>query len=169
MRVCPKCHERLEAVDVRGVRVDTCQTCAGIWFDAGELKQLRSSGPSAWVDLESRVAPRTEETTASPGHMMKTCPQCSLPMHAYRFLYNSNITLDECNQCGGIWVDDNELAAMAEYLAQAEKELSGLPKGMLTPEEMDRIASKARMSPHAVSGIGGLMSALRAVQRPPGP
>lgn len=149
--------------------MDVCTKCAGIWFDAGELKQLQSSGPSAWLDLESRVAPRTEETATSPGHVLKTCPQCSLPMHAYRFLYDSNITLDECNQCGGIWVDDNELSEMAEYLAKVQKESAGLPRGMLTPEEMDRIAAKARMSARAASGVGGVLSALRSItRRPPG-
>ncbi|MEP0767257.1 MAG: zf-TFIIB domain-containing protein [Fimbriimonadia bacterium] len=166
---CPKCHDRLEAVDIRGVRVDACPKCAGIWFDAGELKQLQASGPSAWVDLEARIAPRSEEAAVWPGHTMKVCPQCSLPMLAYRFLYDSNITLDECNGCGGVWVDDNELAAMAEFLERTEKELAGLPKTKLTPEEMDRIAAKARMSPRTASGIGGILSALRSITlRPPG-
>lgn len=106
----------------------------------------------------------------SPGHTMKVCPQCSVPMHAYRFLYNSNVTLDECMQCGGIWVDDNELAEMAEYLAQAEKEIAGLPKGMLTPEETQRIAARARINPRTASGIGGVLSALRSITlRPPAP
>ena len=40
---CPKCGADLRAESVRGVEVDRCGECRGLWLDAGELEKL--AGP----------------------------------------------------------------------------------------------------------------------------
>ena len=37
---CPKCGSELVEVEYRGVRIDKCIGCAGLWLDSGELEQL---------------------------------------------------------------------------------------------------------------------------------
>jgi hypothetical protein len=37
---CPKCGLELIPIDYKGVEVDKCSACAGVWLDAGELEQL---------------------------------------------------------------------------------------------------------------------------------
>ncbi len=37
---CPKCDGTLEGVVVEKVEIDVCNTCGGVWLDAGELEQL---------------------------------------------------------------------------------------------------------------------------------
>lgn len=37
---CPKCGSELVEVEFRGVRIDKCIGCAGLWLDSGELEQL---------------------------------------------------------------------------------------------------------------------------------
>ena len=40
-RLCPVCSQQpLESHTFRGVQIDVCPVCAGIWFDAGEVKLL---------------------------------------------------------------------------------------------------------------------------------
>lgn len=39
---CPKCGHDLTEVEFRGVKIDQCATCNGIWLDAGELELLGS-------------------------------------------------------------------------------------------------------------------------------
>jgi len=34
---CPKCGMELIEIDYKGVKVDKCSACEGIWLDAGEL------------------------------------------------------------------------------------------------------------------------------------
>ncbi len=34
---CPKCGMELIEIDFKGVKVDKCSACEGIWLDAGEL------------------------------------------------------------------------------------------------------------------------------------
>jgi len=37
---CPKCGHSLSEIEYRGVRIDRCGNCSGVWLDAGELEQL---------------------------------------------------------------------------------------------------------------------------------
>ena len=34
---CPKCGMSLIEIDYKGIKIDKCSSCSGIWFDAGEL------------------------------------------------------------------------------------------------------------------------------------
>jgi hypothetical protein len=35
---CPKCGMELIEIDYRGIKVDKCSECQGVWLDAGELE-----------------------------------------------------------------------------------------------------------------------------------
>lgn len=37
---CPKCGMKLAEIDYKGVKVDECSACRGIWLDAGELETV---------------------------------------------------------------------------------------------------------------------------------
>ena len=37
---CPKCGMELIEIDYKGIDVDNCSSCEGIWLDAGELEAI---------------------------------------------------------------------------------------------------------------------------------
>ena len=37
---CPRCDGSLLEADYEGIRIDVCDKCHGVWFDAGELAQV---------------------------------------------------------------------------------------------------------------------------------
>ena len=45
--VCPKCGGTLEEIEHRGVKVDRCQSCAGVYLDRGELDLLASTAEAS--------------------------------------------------------------------------------------------------------------------------
>ncbi len=45
---CAKCGAELKPIDIRGVTVDKCFSCGGIYLDDGELEQL--AGRAGWFD-----------------------------------------------------------------------------------------------------------------------
>jgi hypothetical protein len=45
---CPKCGADLTEIDFRGVKVDKCFACGGIYLDDGELEQL--VGRPGWFE-----------------------------------------------------------------------------------------------------------------------
>ena len=47
---CPKCDGKLVETDYEKVKVDVCDTCSGVWFDAGELAQVVDKNEdSGWL------------------------------------------------------------------------------------------------------------------------
>ena len=76
---CPACHaamvtETFEAHYGRGVAVDLCPACRGIWFDGLESLQLT---PGATLQLFGRFAAGT--AGASPSEAAR-CPRCRAPL-----------------------------------------------------------------------------------------
>jgi hypothetical protein len=45
---CPKCGSDLSEVEFRGVKVDKCFSCGGVYLDDGELEQL--VGRPGWFE-----------------------------------------------------------------------------------------------------------------------
>ena len=41
---CPKCGGELDEITFRGVKVDKCFACGGVYLDDGELEQLAGKG-----------------------------------------------------------------------------------------------------------------------------
>ncbi|MDX1764435.1 MAG: zf-TFIIB domain-containing protein [bacterium] len=51
---CPKCGMDLIEIDYRGIRVDKCSGCEGVWLDAGELEaisELEKGGLDKWFGV----------------------------------------------------------------------------------------------------------------------
>ena len=40
---CPKCGGQLEEIMFRGIGIDHCTSCDGVWLDSGELEKLAGS------------------------------------------------------------------------------------------------------------------------------
>lgn len=45
---CPKCGARLRHVVARGVTVEECPECLGLWLDHGELEQIAGAEQEGW-------------------------------------------------------------------------------------------------------------------------
>lgn len=45
---CPKCGSELDEITFRGVKVDKCLACGGVFLDDGELEQL--AGKPGWFE-----------------------------------------------------------------------------------------------------------------------
>lgn len=37
---CPKCGMELSEIDYKGIKIDKCFSCEGIWLDAGEMESI---------------------------------------------------------------------------------------------------------------------------------
>ena len=47
---CPKCDGKLVESDFENIKIDSCNKCNGVWFDAGELAQIVDKNEnSGWL------------------------------------------------------------------------------------------------------------------------
>lgn len=95
--VCPKCDTALFSLTFQSVEVDYCDSCRGVWLDAGELEEL--GGPTL-----SLLQLPADNLPAGKKHL---CPRCDAALHEVRA--PSNLTLDRCPQGHGLWFDAKEL------------------------------------------------------------
>lgn len=101
---------------VLGVELDRCDTCGGFWFDDGEVGALaphlarEQDVPDLDLNIvheKPKVVRRDEE---------RSCPRCQTTMRTFNYCYNSNIMLDRCGGCSGVWMDGGELQEVVTYV-----------------------------------------------------
>jgi Zn-finger nucleic acid-binding protein len=161
-RLCPVCQVSLVPQSHLGITIDVCPTCAGIWFDADELPRLREMDPAILPRLDHLYQPMVERYE---GAVERLCPKCRLPMYHYNYLYTSNITLDSCDQCGGVWVDHGELVKMDQLARDAHAmEIPPETKAKIAIAQMEAESKEAQ---ERARFWEGLFSFLRARPRFP--
>ena len=50
---CPKCGMELAEIEFRGIKVDRCVECKGIYFDGGEIEQVLSQSEGFLAKLQN--------------------------------------------------------------------------------------------------------------------
>lgn len=114
--VCPKCcQETLWAFDYEGIEVDFCDTCKGLWLDAGELAE--------YVEL-SKDLPDIEGALKTAKETDMPCPKCSGFLEEMEYAHGSGILIDRCNSCRGIFLDAGEIKDIEELSANLEHPFS---------------------------------------------
>lgn len=56
---CPLCGVPMREVNRRGVKIDVCPECRGVWLDGGELERLLE-GAETWEDEDFRARGRPD-------------------------------------------------------------------------------------------------------------
>lgn len=115
---CPACGHLLTQVHLANVTLDACRGgCEGIWFDYAELNRF---------DEKHELVP-TQLLVATPaGHaevdhsMRRNCPRClDTVMRRGPFTPTGTVEVDHCPQCGGYWLDAQELKRIREEFPTA--------------------------------------------------
>jgi len=115
---CPRCNGTLHAVEYDGQTVEVCPGCKGEWLHAGELQKLVEHHDEVFTakELESLDAVNKEIFTAEKDdHDELNCPVCkNIRMEHFNYGDTSGIILHKCSECGGIWMDKDQLQKVEE-------------------------------------------------------
>lgn len=121
---CPACKNTLREKNVRGMTVDLCYGgCGGIWFDAMELERVSVSAPAA-TTLHSiwQIPTSSNVKQVEP----RVCPRCPNQVLDRKWFSDSQqVEIDQCKNCGGIWLDAGEFSRIYEEV-KADRETSPL-------------------------------------------
>jgi len=112
---CPKSHDSLESVDVGGIRIERCPRCEGLWFDRDELRVLKDredNGDYEWLHVDlwkdmDKFRARRQQRYA--------CPKDATPLTTVHY-GESNVVVDVCSKCQGVWLDKEEYREIIRYL-----------------------------------------------------
>ena len=111
---CPRCGAELRTEDYKGIEVDRCAGCQGLWLDYSELDQLEDvaldedevKGTLIYSDRKSEIS----------------CPKCAGPMETFSYR-GWNLELDLCKKGHGFWLDHGEEERVLELMEQRIKDL----------------------------------------------
>ena len=93
---CPRCWVKADRVVRKGIEIDICPKCKGIWVDTKELKKLINN-PELHKHLTKYVGIESKSSLV--------CPRCGGLMNLE---YAENVEVDVCLSCKGIWLDKGE-------------------------------------------------------------
>jgi len=111
---CPVCKEPMITLELENVEIDYCQSCEGIWLDAGELEMLLggSEHTESFVKSFTKSGSLTEKE--------RRCPICLKKMEK---VLAGDVLIDRCKKGDGLWLDGGELQQILEKakLDEADK------------------------------------------------
>lgn len=123
---CPRDRAVLvEATYEADIAVDECPKCQGRWLDHGELERIQEtverdhgralSERTEWSNLAYDVA-RDMSEAALP------CPECGEDMERQEYARTSQVVIDVCPECRGVWLDQGELERLEVFFERAHGE-----------------------------------------------
>jgi len=120
---CPRC-QSVASVEVHKVpqtgatlEIDICRGCRGLWLDGSEVAlAFRALGSRIDQLREAFVAGSAPRSSTGIGR----CPRCASTMVDLPYF---DLPLDLCTSCYGLWIDGDEMQA----LARTADRQAGLP------------------------------------------
>ncbi|MBN2020361.1 MAG: rhomboid family intramembrane serine protease [Sedimentisphaerales bacterium] len=116
---CPVCSNNLRVICRGSTAVNTCVNCGGIWFDRDELlpfvKDLSDKHPFS-PEEPTFFRPRDVNDLSRLDEERRICPRCQCTMKKVDYCADSNIFIDRCPNCRGVWTDYGEARRIARYL-----------------------------------------------------
>jgi Zn-finger nucleic acid-binding protein len=88
---------------------------------------LKEHNEIPYAKIKSRKKPGSADSISEPS---RTCPRCSQPMTKFNYAYDSNILLDKCASCEGLWAEAEELYRLAVF-KRGNPKLDALGKALV--------------------------------------
>lgn len=105
---CPRTGALLSRVRIGGIDTDCCEDCGGLWLDRFELAKLQGAGNPFGDALAAHLA-QFPMPLIDPSQRL-ACPRHpSVTMLRRMHSRGVPVEIDECPECGGVWLDAAEL------------------------------------------------------------
>jgi Zn-finger nucleic acid-binding protein len=110
---CPNCGFELRHQTFKGVDIDRCSECAGIWLSAPDLESFEDRDFQE-AEIEGATLHEREESKL-------LCPDCRHRMHVFNYKYY-DLRLEFCPK-HGYWIDPAEEKRVMQFMDKEAKAL----------------------------------------------
>ncbi len=116
---CPACAGTLQPRAFFDAEPYICDSCEGIWFERGlvprVLRSIIASGKAGEETVKEAFGRKAEPLDART-QSRRECPVCHAPLEPFNYMYDSNVVIDKCASCGGMWTDKDEIFRIARHV-----------------------------------------------------
>lgn len=170
---CPSCELEMREYDVGDLLVDICSQCGGVWFDSGELKPFMNLALTERKDIPygEYSEPGDHLPPDELEDALLDCPRCGSPLEKFNYAYDSNILLERCSDCEGLWSDRDSVGELASFLKgdpKADRLHAAMLRFNLASERFRNGVKAAKYLSRVTSGSGGGIPALPPLPKPRG-
>ncbi|NND98443.1 MAG: zf-TFIIB domain-containing protein [Pirellulaceae bacterium] len=112
--------------------IEKCLTCGGVWLDEKELERIQDSTERDYTDEVKEFPNLVDRAYAMALAQSKppvTCSVCNSVMERREHGGCSQILIDVCPQCRGVWLDHGELTALEVFFERAGLESEEIRTG----------------------------------------
>jgi Zn-finger nucleic acid-binding protein len=109
---CPRCNEKLTAVEVATTPLEECMHCGGLWIDVSNFEHICSTAEAQQAATGLRVPP---PVGFDPNVRYLKCPQCGNIMNRMNYAGRSGIIINICGR-HGVWLDREEIRQIIEFI-----------------------------------------------------
>jgi Zn-finger nucleic acid-binding protein len=120
---CPSCGTKLSSTRFLNETVDRCAKCGGMWLDGGELQRMGGRLDDS-IDWPENLADYGRQLEVKPDRSM-TCPRDGTALVAVHY-GPSEVVIDVCPKCSGVWLDRGEFARISKDLEDAAVDKSSV-------------------------------------------
>jgi len=99
----------MEKVEYKGIKIERCKKCKGIWFDAFEKDELKAKHGSESVDSGDKDMGKEYDKKKKVN-----CPKCLTLMTRKADVRQKHIVYEYCNACHGVFFDAGEFTDFKE-------------------------------------------------------
>lgn len=148
---CPHCRKKLVGVVTRGVQLDGCGGCGGIWVNNASARSVLSNPEAIFAELAERAGDNARNRSVRAKN--PSCPVCTAVLDHVK---THGIAIDVCSEHGS-WFDAFELSQLLHVLTQGAM-------GQALPPEMRQVVCsrchKVITEDRANIGASGLLCEL---------
>jgi uncharacterized protein len=127
---CPLDHTELQSKRYEdNIKVGACPSCGGMWLDKGELEVIQETQERDYSEELSRMPDlgyQAYELAQQKTGRILQCPYCSTEMEAREYARCSQVMIDACPKCQGIWLDKGEIEALEIFFERSRLEAGSL-------------------------------------------
>ena len=132
---CPKDGSALEKeLYEADIEVDRCSKCSGVWLDHGELEKAQEATEHDYSQERRRLPDlvnREYLLALERARPQLSCPACARDMERREHGHVSQILIDVCPSCRGIWLDQGEMEALEVFYEKSRFEATEVRQGFL--------------------------------------
>ena len=116
------------------IDIDKCPECGGIWLDHKELERIQDTREHDYSDEIKQIPNLVNQAYAMALARSKPtvqCPSCGQEMERREHGSCSQVMIDVCSSCRGIWLDNGEINALEIFFERARSETAEIRSGFL--------------------------------------
>ncbi len=104
------------------INVDSCPRCGGVWLEQGQLESIQETHDHEYIDelfnMEDLGYRAYELALQKQGRALK-CPRCRRELETREYARCSQVMIDVCPECHGIWLDRGELESLEVFFERS--------------------------------------------------